>query len=286
LPILPWEETKYLKEVVIELEKSIRNVQFDLGNKGITFSQYTEVGWSSYEKIDLERYINKLRTYLVDLQRLDVKFISQKESVIEEYIQELKDIYRSRNKPSIELERLSNLALTALNDAVQIKPNYPVGDDNEPTFTAPAGKPDIECYYEKFNAVCEVTMLRDRSQWFNEGQPVMRHVRDFENANPEKKVYCVFVAPALHADTTETFWTSVKHGYKGSRQYIVPITIDQLVSLLETLLLLKRSGKKLLHTDLQNLYDQIILITENESSSDAWVERIPERIREWANSVV
>lgn len=34
-----------------------------------------------------------------------------------------------------------------------------MGDDNEPTFTAPANKPDIECFYQSFNSICEVTML-------------------------------------------------------------------------------------------------------------------------------
>lgn len=42
------------------------------------------------------------------------------------------------------------MGLNALNDAILIKPNYPVGDDNEPTFTAPANKPDIECFLSIF----------------------------------------------------------------------------------------------------------------------------------------
>src|SRR3989338_2272516 len=68
------------------------------------------------------------------------------------------------------LEKFVTLGLNALNDALRIKPNYPVGDDNEPTNTAPAGKPDIECFYEEYNSICEVTLLKDRSQWFNKGQ--------------------------------------------------------------------------------------------------------------------
>ena len=116
------------------------------------------------------------------------------------------------------LEKLSSLGLHALNDALKIQPNYPVGDDNEPTFTAPANTPDIECFYQSFNAICEVTMLTGRDQWYNEGQPVMRHLRDFENKHQDKDSYCLFIAPKMHRDTINTFWTAIKYEYEGRTQ--------------------------------------------------------------------
>lgn len=186
----------------------------------------------------------------------------------------------------MELERLTTLAINALNDAIQIKPNYPVGDDNEPTFTAPGNKPDIECFYQTFNSVCEVTMLTDRSQWYNEGQPVMRHIRDFEDTNPNKQTYGVFIAPRLHQDTAETFWVAIKHGYRGELQKIVPLSITQLIKLLEILVEIKESGKRLGHTDLVQLYEEIISITNRVSDSAEWVEQIPEAINSWKQGVL
>ncbi|OQX71746.1 MAG: hypothetical protein B6D62_01500 [Candidatus Cloacimonas sp. 4484_275] len=114
---------------------------------------------------------------------------------MDEYIEGLKEIFKVTKNRAVELERIVTLSLNALNDALEIKPNYPTGDDNEPTFTAPANKPDIECYYDSFNAICEVTLLTNKLQWFNEGQPVMRHIRDFEEQNKEKVTYCLFIAP-------------------------------------------------------------------------------------------
>ena len=108
-------------------------------------------------------------------------------------------------KPSVALEKWTNIALNIINDALLIKPNSPLGDDNEPIFTAPAGVSDIECLYDGFGAICEVTMLTGRDQWFNEGQPVMRHLRDFENQHSATPNYCLFVAPSLHQDTMNTF---------------------------------------------------------------------------------
>jgi hypothetical protein len=227
-----------------------------------------------------------LRGYRRKLQELETHCESQDVAKIQEYISALKGIHQSDNKKSIELERLATLALNALNDALEISPNYPVGDDNEPTFTAPANKPDIECFYAKFNSVCEVTMLTDRSQWYNEGQPVMRHVRDFEDSYSDKATYCLFIAPRLHQDTVETFWMAIKYGYKGATQKIVPLSISQFVRLLEILLEIRKQGGRFTHDELLGLYEQILGLTKVVKHSDEWIERIPDIINAWQKSVL
>ena len=161
-----------------------------------------------------------------------------------------------------------------------------MGDDNEPTFTAPANKPDIECFYEKFNSVCEVTMLTDRPQWYNEGQPVMRHVRDFENSYSDKTTYCLFIAPRLHQDTVETFWMAIKYGYKGATQKIVPLSIMQFIKLLEILLEIRKQGKQFTHDELLRLYEQILGLTNKVKHSEEWIERIPDTISAWQKSIL
>jgi hypothetical protein len=215
------------------------------------------------------------------LQELQNKQQSQEIENIKNYIFELKNIYNSKKAKPIELEKYTTLGLNALNDALNIQPNYPVGDDNEPTFTAPAGKPDIECYYTKYNAICEVTMLNGRDQWFNEGQPVMRHLRDFEDRDNTKTSYCLFIAPKIHQDTVNTFWFSVKYEYQGKKQNIVPLTINQFVSLLEILVEIKQAGKKLNHQELFSLYDDILHLTSKVDNSLSWLERIPDTITNW-----
>ena len=183
------------------------------------------------------------------------------------------------------IERLSALALNALNDVIEVKPNYPVGDDNQPTFTAPAGKPDIECFYENYNAICEVTMLSDRSQWFSEGQPVMRHLRDFSDQYSNKRTYCIFIAPRLHQDTLETFWTAIKYGYRGQNQFIVPLTVTQMAELLEILVDFRTSGISLSHNKLSELWDSIISITDEVEDSARWTFEIPSKIAAWREAI-
>ncbi|MBP8994958.1 MAG: AlwI family type II restriction endonuclease, partial [Bacteroidales bacterium] len=209
---------------------------------------------------------------------------SQQTSEIEKYVTELKNIFKSKSKKPVELERLCFLALNALNDAIDIKPNYPVGDDNEPTFTAPANKPDIECFYETFNAICEVTMLTNRQQWYAEGQPVMRHLRDFEISN-QKETYCLFIAPNLHRDTINTYWTSVKYEYEGTKQKIVPMTINHFLILLEALIARKKKGSQIYHHEIKSLFDSIVDITKEVPNSDTWMVTIPKTIIKWKNKI-
>lgn len=173
----------------------------------------------------------------------------------------------------------------ALNDAVRIQPNYPVGDDNEPTFTAPSNKPDIECFYDAFNLICEVTMLRNRDQWYNEGQPVMRHLRDFEDLYPDKPAYCIFIAPSLHRDTMNTFWAAIKMGYEGRPQRIIPLTTNQFAELLVVLSELIMMNSIFSHIQLRRLFDAILEETKDINDSRDWIKKIPAVIAWWSEQV-
>ena len=285
-PVLPWETKPELEKIAENLNQDVRRYVTDLESKTIKVPTFGFRKIASLATEQLKQFIEELRTYRRKLQELETHFESQNISKIQEYIEALKNIHQSENKKSIELEKLSTLALNALNDALEIKPNYPVGDDNEPTFTAPANKPDIECFYEKFNSVCEVTMLTDRSQWYNEGQPVMRHVRDFENSHTNKTTYCLFIAPRLHQDTIETFWMAIKYGYKGTTQRIVPLSITQFIRLLDILLEIRKQGKRFTHGKLLNLYEQILGLTDRVAHSEEWIEQIPEAITAWQKSIL
>ena len=284
-PELPWEKESELKKIIRAAQQEIEVLVSELKSKKIAVPVFILKDHQKRSKDQLKEYIEKLRLYRRELGDVMVRYESQEISNIENYIRGLKEIYKSDRKP-VELERLVTLALNALNDALHIRPNYPVGDDNEPTFTAPANKPDIECFYDRFNSVCEVTMLTDRSQWYNEGQPVMRHVRDFEDNHKDKNVFCVFVAPRMHRDTVNTFWTAVKYEYEGTKQNIIPLTIGQLIELLDLLLEIKKEGKQLKHDDLLGLYSKIIELTKTEGRSDLWVEKIPQAISEWKEAVL
>lgn len=236
-------------------------------------------------KYENKKIISDLREQRRYLQNLIIKQEYKDDSEkISEAIRMLENIRTKKVNeltyaPSLELEKWANVALNIFNDSVEIKPNTKVGDDNEPTNTAPAGVADIECYYSDFNSTCEVTMLTSRDQWYNEGQPVMRHLRDFENST-DKKCYCLFIAPSLHDDTLNTFYMADVYGYDAIKQRIIPITIKQLEKMLDAVKHVKESGKNFTHNELSNLYDECCNHTKFQGFSD-WKIYLEATIDNW-----
>lgn len=181
------------------------------------------------------------------------------------------------------LERLCKEALEALNDAIEIRANYPVGEDGIPTSNALPGMPDIECYYVGFATICEVTLLRDSKQWVHEGQPVPRHLHVFENREGGTDVenFCIFVAPSMHQDTLNTFHICVRHGYEGRRQNIAPITVEQLCQLLDYCADRREQGTPLVRSEVLKLLTQISQSLADMVTTDAWRDEIPCIIEQW-----
>lgn len=277
-PRLPWQTKDKLAEIASEVYDDVSGLQITLGLSVLNVKNTAEMS-----EAELNDYINELRALRKELQEQDNHIKSQPVESITGYIEQLENIFTAENRP-LRLEYLSTMGLHALNDAKEIKPNYPVGDDNEPTSTAPGGMADIECYYDDFNMICEVTMLNGRDQWYNEGQPVMRHLRDFEATN--QNAYCIFIAPTIHTDSAETFWIANVHGYKGSKQKIAPITINQFISILRTLRQIRESGGRFTRDNLQSLVKNIAENAESSESSDIWVANTEGILNNWSTHLV
>jgi len=277
-PVLPWETKSSLINIANELHVEIIQLENNLNSVNSIIEDFDKMSVRQ-----LTFYVDELRSERQRLQEEDNHVKSQPIESVDEYISQFENIYKLENR-ALMLEYFTTLGLHAFNDAVTIKPNYPVGDDNEPTSTAPGGMSDIECYYKTFNMICEVTMLKGRDQWFNEGQPVMRHLRDFESKN--KNSFCLFIAPSIHTDTAETFWVANTVGYKGVKQYIAPITITQFTNLLRTLRTIRVGGGIFTHDKLKKLITDIALSANAYSDSDVWVDNVDGLVRTWSKELI
>ncbi|MDI1496077.1 MAG: AlwI restriction endonuclease [Cenarchaeum symbiont of Oopsacas minuta] len=278
-PTLPWNTDPILQKINVNLMTEISKMGTQMSKFGIDKPIMPEV-----KNITMQQQNHNLREYLVTLQKIILYRDMNDVNNVSKCIDNLANIYQKNTKHSIELEKQTALAFMALNDSNKIKPNYPVGDDGEPTFTAPGGMADLECYYNNFNMICEVTMLKDRTQWINEGQPVMRHLREFEDANNNKNSYCLFIAPKIHEDTAETFEIAIRHGYKRKSQKIIPITIRTFTKLLHILKSYKKknNNQPIPHLQLMILYDILIELIKKSKDSTDWVQnKIPEAIEDW-----
>ena len=278
-PVLPWETQTELTGITKDLVEDINDLE-----KELKIQPQHKVGTRDTLVDAMVENLKRLRSYRRELQEKIEYQNAQSVEYLDKCINILSSIHGREDRP-ILLEKFATAGLRALNDAEHIKPNYPVGDDSEPTFTAPGNMPDIECFYNTANSVCEVTMLTSRDQFYHEGQPVMRHLRDFEEANQAKPAYCLFIAPSIHRDTLNTYWNAVKYEYEGKKQKIIPLTIEEYVHVLKTLRRIKQSGGSFCHTDLFRLYDNIIDVAGNMNSSPEWREAIPDTIRLWAKGL-
>ncbi len=278
LPVLPWQTKEKLSEIANDVYDDVAELQNNLG-----LSVESKKDITLLPENDLTSYIDDLRKIRKDLQEKDNHIKSQPVSSISQYIEQMENIFDLENR-AIMLEYLSTMGLHSFNDALEIKPNYPVGDDNKPTSTAPGGMADIECFYDSFNMICEVTMLNGRDQWFNEGQPVMRHLRDFENSHNE--AYCIFIAPTIHTDSAETFHIANTVGYKGNKQKIAPLTINQFVELLKTLKQMREDNKHFTHNNLKSLVSDIANSANSFNNSDDWITNIEQIVVAWSDELV
>lgn len=280
----PFETQEKLAEIFLDIKEEIYGLEQELKVDSIEINIPENIA-------DLKKDIEKLRLYRTDLQNLLLKKeYHQHTDKIDEAIKALTDILTHNKaslakKYSIELEKWANVALNILNDAMSIRPNAPVGDDNEPIYTAPSGVADIECQYESFISICEVTTLTNRDQWFNEGQPVMRHLRGFENLHADKPGYCLFIAPSLHVDTINTFYMSVKYEYESKPQRIIPITISQLILILQAIKTYLETGGKFSHIELKRFYDLCVCL-DGISGSGEWRTHLNNIVQTWTTELI
>ena len=181
---------------------------------------------------------------------------------------------RRLNRPA-QLEWITYKALLAINDLVEIKPNYPTDDEGYPIFTAGAGVPDLEIYYSDFNVVCEVTMLTNRDQWVAEGQPVQRHLFEFAKKHTDKEAIGIFIAPVLHRDTRNTFKQAFYGGYdEVDSLKIIPFEFKNWTSVVRQLAGIKSEGRSISQSGFKNYLESMLPSTGKIENTDDWWNRI------------
>lgn len=222
---------------------------FEMSKIEYVLSNYTE--YNNYiNKKDFFEYIGAIDTNVVSLtQVVDEDVVTDaristlnkwatkySKEDIENELHLLSRNGESRNailkiidKPT-RLEFLTSIALKQHFADLDIKPNYHVGDEGLPTFTASGGVADIECFDTDCNSLVEVTLMCARNQATNEMPAITRHLQEAIEKQPNITLFSILVAPSIHADTKYMAAFS-KHQYDVD---ILTLTINEFIEQLDT----------------------------------------------------
>lgn len=294
LPVLPWETNiEDKKEVIINLGRLIKKTQDAIDSNFPNRRQHDFV----WKPIFLPNQgLNDLREMEVEFkQHLDTlsnEFRTLKESDLSNlsvYIDKLNELAnltssKRKDRAPLCLEWYTSLSLMALDDSLEIKPNILKADDGLPLFTAGGGVSDIECFYESFNLIVEVTLIKSRAQVQNEVLPISRHFSDLKDKNLDKECYCLFLAPLIHRDSLNQFYFFINNGFEGYDLNLIPLTIEQYTRLLTYVLENYQNGKLINHTKLEEFLSNTLLNLKSENNTKNWHKTIDDSIEEWAKS--
>lgn len=287
IPSLPWqdEEAQKLikKDLIINLEVFAKTL--DKENELRDF----DLSISNLNIVEQIRLIREFKNSLLIDQLRQLRYSG---ASLKQFIVGISNTLSDRSstvttRPSLDLEWFTSLSLMVLNDADAIKPSYKLGDDGIPTGFM-SNLPDIECFYKTFGMIVEVTLLVGRDQWYAEGQPVMRHLRDFEDRNVQygEKVYGIFVAPHLHRDTLNTFWSAVHFDYEGRKMKIIPLTVEQYVRILKLVGEKIEDGYKPTHYEYLALFEMMYNASLTREHANDWISGFDSLINEWDKTVL
>lgn len=130
------------------------------------------------------------------------------------------------------------LAIDSLTNKPWEARRFQIDQDFLPVGCAPGGGPDAFFEYDEEVIVVEATLSDSSRQEAMEGEPVRRHVADFQEhySASRKKVYGLFVAKNINSNTAHTFRMGEWY-LPGDRPLyldIVPVRLDQVIALIRS----------------------------------------------------
>ena len=113
----------------------------------------------------------------------------------------------------------------------EIQGNFTFDLDNAPLSTAVGNQPDIECSYDSFRLMVEVTLSRGNTQFNMEGESVARHYGNLKK-QASTPLYCLFVALQISEGALAHFFNLNRFHTKlyGGKTQIIPITLESFIT--------------------------------------------------------
>ncbi len=185
---------------------------------------------------------------------------------------------REMPDPPLYLEWNVWRALTMLNYALAVNGNFSIDLDGIPLNTAIGNRPDIECEYDTFRLIVEVTMSSGNKQYEMEGEPVARHFGNIQK-DSTKPLYCLFIAPKISEGALAHFFNLNRMQTKmyGGKTRIIPLSLDSFQKFVQT----ARDKNFSDSNKLESYLNQIVTSNQNAQDEELWMKQIQQSISNW-----
>ncbi len=259
VPALLTDDKKLLTEKIGKLDESKADSKFDAEQLKDVLAELEE----------------KHKSEVIQTQKQKLKTYEELPDILEVF-----ERIKNRELPDAPLFLEWNIwrAMEMLNYG-QINGNFVTDLDGAPLSTASAKKPDIECEYETFKLIIEVTMSSGQKQYDMEGEPVARHYGDAKRESAEKPVYCLFIAPKVSEGTLAHFHNLNKMNTKfyGGKTQIVPMNLETFIKFTEI-----GVDKKFSQTEvLEKFFSQAIEANSNSEDEEIWFSDVEKMAETW-----
>lgn len=168
-------------------------------------------------------------------------------------------------------------SLTMLNYGA-IDANLRFDLDGEPLSTAGGGQPDIQCEYDDFRLIVEVTLSSGQKQHDMEGEPVSRHFATIK-AKGTTPLFCLFVAPKISEGTLTHFYqiNQIKTKLHSGKPQIIPMTLN-------TFIAFSKQGVEKKFNDPQKMKafcQKAIDLLSTVADEGVWLDEIQQSATQW-----
>ena len=169
------------------------------------------------------------------------------------------------------------LAINSFNNEIKNTRGFPVDANFLPIHHASGGKEDLFFEFDDYCLLIEVTFKTGGSQFKDEVEPVYRHTTKKINLYKNKSVYCLFLAPQIDLNLSNSFQGSYfdnqNNEYSGN---IIPMTIKQFTKIFGELFHKKNTLTPIVFRD---IFDKILLM-KSEIKPNEWLFFINKTIEE------
>lgn len=171
-------------------------------------------------------------------------------------------------------------AFVMLDDG-EIKGNFVFDDAGYPLVTAAGNQADIVCAYDDFDILVEVTLSKGAKQYEMEGEPVARHLGNYQKQT-SKDVFCIFIAPNLHPATLSHFYLLHQYevAYYGGKVRIIPLSLDEFQDLLKQAY---RAPTKPTAQTIKSFVQSASELAQSSANETEWYRGISQLIVSWVS---